>query len=427
MPETDPFAELPPESDRSDLTPGSRSARSVTAMPVPEPSASNERDGSESTPETDPAPAPGAGPESPESPADGEVGGPESVADDEVVDPEIVVEPVRPDSVTIRELGTSGSSQAGSRRRRRSPLVWLFGLVFIAAFGWLISRCGGGADQVEAVPVTVVPPDLAKTSVVLETDLALDARAAVAGAGYESVQVTGEDGSIVLAGSVATDLDIEQAEQVARSVTGVEEVDNQLVAEAANTSVETALTRALAGGGFDRVEVVVSGGQATVSGAVETEADRDAVTALVGAVDGVDSVELDLLVAPRSAGNTPEAIALLADLEALFEAEPILFEPAAASITEGSRQTLDRAVSLITESDLVLEVGGHTDSSGNARTNQLLSEKRAQAVKAYLVAKGVDPDRLDAVGYGPNEPIADNATEEGRAANRRIVFRVIEP
>jgi len=75
--------------------------------------------------------------------------------------------------------------------------------------------------------------------------------------------------------------------------------------------------------------------------------------------------------------------------------------------------------------DLKVEVQGHTDNIGSESSNQKLSEKRAEVVKNYLVARGVKADRIKVVGYGEKNPIADNKTADGRAMNRRIEFKVI--
>jgi len=82
---------------------------------------------------------------------------------------------------------------------------------------------------------------------------------------------------------------------------------------------------------------------------------------------------------------------------------------------------LDEVVQILNDNpSVVLEVEGHTDSIGTNAYNQKLSERRASAVKNYLVKKGIGSDRLSAVGYGEERPIADNATKEGRAKNRRV-------
>ncbi|MEM8850891.1 MAG: OmpA family protein [Pseudomonadota bacterium] len=73
----------------------------------------------------------------------------------------------------------------------------------------------------------------------------------------------------------------------------------------------------------------------------------------------------------------------------------------------------------------VFEIGGHTDSQGREVMNETLSQQRAEAVRAALIERGVPPSQLVAVGYGETQPIADNDTEEGREANRRITFTVL--
>ena len=74
-----------------------------------------------------------------------------------------------------------------------------------------------------------------------------------------------------------------------------------------------------------------------------------------------------------------------------------------------------------------MEVGGHTDSQGRTVMNQTLSQQRAEAVVTALLGKRVLTANLNAVGYGESVPIADNDTEEGREANRRIEFKLIVP
>lgn len=98
-----------------------------------------------------------------------------------------------------------------------------------------------------------------------------------------------------------------------------------------------------------------------------------------------------------------------------------------ATIRPESEPLLDQAAEVLAEFPGVkVEIVGHTDNVGTEEFNLDLSRKRAEAVKDYLVGKGVDADRITTEGRGPNAPIADNATEEGRAQNRRIEFKITE-
>lgn len=72
-----------------------------------------------------------------------------------------------------------------------------------------------------------------------------------------------------------------------------------------------------------------------------------------------------------------------------------------------------------------IEVRGHTDGHGSLDYNQRLSENRAKAVVDYLVSKGIDPKRLQYKGFGKTQPVDSNATEEGRANNRRVEFKIL--
>jgi outer membrane protein OmpA-like peptidoglycan-associated protein len=95
-----------------------------------------------------------------------------------------------------------------------------------------------------------------------------------------------------------------------------------------------------------------------------------------------------------------------------------------AELPPAGRELLDGAANRLNELKFVGgEVAGHTDSIGDEVFNLGLSKRRAQAVLEHLEARGVAPGRMTAVGYGETRPIADNATEEGRALNRRVVVR----
>lgn len=73
----------------------------------------------------------------------------------------------------------------------------------------------------------------------------------------------------------------------------------------------------------------------------------------------------------------------------------------------------------------MIEVAGHTDSTGSDSYNQMLSQQRAQAVSSVLVSDGVQPVRIDTVGYGESRPIASNSTEQGRQQNRRVELTLL--
>jgi len=103
----------------------------------------------------------------------------------------------------------------------------------------------------------------------------------------------------------------------------------------------------------------------------------------------------------------------------------IRFDSGRATIDQDSMGLLDRLIETALRCPTAnIEVAGHTDSDGEAAGNKVLSEKRAQAVADYLVKAGLPTDRLKAVGYGSQQPVAANDTDEGKAKNRRIEFLV---
>ena len=109
-----------------------------------------------------------------------------------------------------------------------------------------------------------------------------------------------------------------------------------------------------------------------------------------------------------------------------LEDKKITFDPGSASIDSGTSRVMDRIAETLRECGrLEMEVAGHTDSQGRLETNMRLSQQRAEAVVAGLLQRGALVSDFVAAGYGPEFPVADNATADGREANRRIEFRLI--
>ena len=150
------------------------------------------------------------------------------------------------------------------------------------------------------------------------------------------------------------------------------------------------------------------------NGCPDTDADSD------GVVDRLDKC-------PNQAGPKANEGCPLPEQVKKFtgKIEGITFEANSAKILPKSFKVLDEAVKVLKEFEkLPLTIEGHTSSEGKREKNIELSKARAEAVKAYLVSKGIDPKRIFTVGYGPDKPVADNKTAKGRAANRRIEFKV---
>ncbi len=108
--------------------------------------------------------------------------------------------------------------------------------------------------------------------------------------------------------------------------------------------------------------------------------------------------------------------------------ERLQFETGGAELTPDSHRELDALIRIMRKNPkLSLDIIGHTDNVGSARTNLTLSEKRSRAVARYLKSKGISPERINARGLGERFPRSTNATQEGRLKNRRVEFRLTEP
>lgn len=127
---------------------------------------------------------------------------------------------------------------------------------------------------------------------------------------------------------------------------------------------------------------------------------------------------------PADATVPAELVALLAEISS----GGIRFEVGAADLDDGARRLLDRVAPMLAgRDDLLVVVKGHTDSTGGPEINGPLSVLRAQVVADHLEARGVPAARIEVIGLGADAPVADDATVEGRRANRRTEVTTEEP
>ena len=123
--------------------------------------------------------------------------------------------------------------------------------------------------------------------------------------------------------------------------------------------------------------------------------------------------------AVAQAKPTPVASKVVFNADAFFDFDKATLKP------EG-RKLLDQVATQVQTINLETIIAvGHTDSIGSVAYNQKLSERRAAAVKTYLVTKGIDPNRIYTEGKGKSQPVADNKTAAGRAKNRRVEIEIV--
>jgi len=166
----------------------------------------------------------------------------------------------------------------------------------------------------------------------------------------------------------------------------------------------------------DTRTAVFSGGKVYLRGEVPSQDIGDLIASRAAAVLGQDNVVVEYVLNPEA--PVPNSAPLYVD-------DKVLFAVGSAEINPGFAPLLDLGTSLMQQIDTVrISVIAHTDSVGSEEANQLLSERRAQGVKAYWLDAGIDASRIDAIGLGESVPQADNLLGEGRAANRRAEFIV---
>jgi OOP family OmpA-OmpF porin len=102
------------------------------------------------------------------------------------------------------------------------------------------------------------------------------------------------------------------------------------------------------------------------------------------------------------------------------------FETGKAIILDNSKPYLDELANVLKETNWTLNLIGHTDNVGSDADNLILSKKRAEAVKIYLISKSIADVRINAIGKGESEPLVSNETVQGREKNRRVEFIIVK-
>lgn len=164
-------------------------------------------------------------------------------------------------------------------------------------------------------------------------------------------------------------------------------------------------------------QLQIHGTQLVVNGEVGSEAVRQKLLSdMANSLNPTYTIRNNLQV--PAAGSQQQIDKVLAN-------RSIEFEAGSATLTPRGRQLLDEMTPVLGAiGNRKLSLVGHTDNSGDHRLNLTLSQARADAVKGYLVDKGIDPNRITTSGVGPDQPVASNDSADGRAKNRRIEFRV---
>lgn len=162
-------------------------------------------------------------------------------------------------------------------------------------------------------------------------------------------------------------------------------------------------------------QLKIDGMQIDVRGEVSNEAARQQIASdMATALNPTYTIRNGLRVSASEQGLLDQTLAN----------RTIEFETGSATLTSQGRAILDQmAVVLAKLNTRTVDIIGHTDNAGNRASNIALSQARADAVKGYLVTKGISPQQMTTTGVGPDQPIASNDTSDGRARNRRIEFR----
>ena len=240
------------------------------------------------------------------------------------------------------------------------------------------------------------------------------------------------DNKVILSGSVSSQAEKDQILAKATELYGAGKFEDKTVVvtnkvDGGKTWLPAALlalplaTKANNEGGF-----LVENGSLTVRGLVESDAAKAALMAEATKTLAPNMKLIDKVIVKGKITDA-QASDFQAKLNEMMVGKIVEFETGSDQLTTKGQATLDDMVKVLAQVPGVpVEVGGHTDSTGNASSNLSLSQRRAAACRKYLSEHGVAADRMSAKGYGSTKPIAGNNTAEEKARNRRTEFLVVK-
>ncbi|MGL5908814.1 MAG: OmpA family protein, partial [Phycicoccus sp.] len=245
-----------------------------------------------------------------------------------------------------------------------------------------------------------------------------------------AVAAVGTSPRVRLTGTVPSEVDRTSLVDAAGAAYGADQVDDQLTVSGA--AAETPVVSRLAGlvsalepdVSTATLSLDQSGLGVTGSGASAEAAER-ANSAIVAAARNDPPLEVTGTVEGPAAPPPPDAATVQRDIDTTVRAQGIVFATSSNQLTPAGIRTVDRVAAILKAAPATrVAITGFTDNRGSQAGNLALSSRRAEAVRAALVQRGVAAARLSAAGRGSASPVATNATEAGRALNRRITFTV---
>lgn len=297
-----------------------------------------------------------------------------------------------------------------------------------ALFAAGVAACGASfADEGGPATVTPVTNGGASVQVTALPPTAGASIGATAGQGVARGAATdvpapanAAPGQVVVGGKVPDEATKAAVLQKLRDTYGATNVVDQIeVGDVATPPNWSANVQKLIGPSLKQIskgQLKIDGTQIEMKGEVGNEAQRQQIASdMATALNPTYTIRNGLRVSASEQGLLDQTLAN----------RTIEFETGSATLAPEGRQILDQmAAALARMPTRTVDIIGHTDNSGSRASNIALSQARADAVKGYLVTKGISPQQMTTTGVGPDQPIASNDTNDGRAKNRRIEFRV---